>query len=192
MLTVSPDVASTSPPCTDDVVVGDPECGWRLVAPTLHTCTARDGETIGAGSDKACFAWARHQLRTARLCTDCTGDTTDARCGTCDGSGVALVNAAALPAFASPHDQRDHIADAEADVDEAPAPAGPDNVIYGSPSGNPSFHYHTRQAELGCHQHFGADAAHCGTAPHHHDGADPEAWLSPTVTVHVDQLRWAS
>lgn len=91
----------TLPTTTDGVATIDPDCGFARVAPELHVCTTRDGEAVTG--DKACFAWARHQLRTARPCPGCVdgsaapGETIGGvyfapeRCSTCHGSGVALV-----------------------------------------------------------------------------------------------------
>lgn len=80
---------------TDGVAtIDDPDCGFARVAPGLHVCTDRDGAPVTA--DKTCFAWARHQLRSARQCRTCHGEPTwtTSRCAVCDGSGVELDSAA--------------------------------------------------------------------------------------------------
>lgn len=92
----------TLPTTTDGASAGaEPNCGFARVAPELHVCTDRDGAVVTG--DKACFAWARHQLRTARLCPGCDNGTAapgetiggvyypPERCSSCYGTGVALV-----------------------------------------------------------------------------------------------------
>lgn len=105
MLTVSRGVDDASTPCSvdDAEAVGDPDCGFALTAPGLHVCTDRDGAVVTG--DKACFPWARHQLRAARRCTECDNGTAVAgevldgvyfppeRCSNCNGSGVTLPSA---------------------------------------------------------------------------------------------------
>lgn len=178
MLTVSPNVVDViTPACNADGVVGvDPECEFVRIAGTFHTCTDRDGRLVASG--KSCWSWARHQVvfgspdEARDFEADAAGPAPDGRCEICTAPGavdvITRVGAHVL-------------CDGCADVVAEAADVGPDNRIYGSPAGDPSFHFHTRRPGLGFHQHAG------GTAPHHHDRADPTTWCSawsgPSVTV---------